>query len=133
MPLFSIFLSRSSKLYNSLEITLTLDPKSNIAWYYSFPIAISIFGIHASPSLEHLQPSPRLGPRMPYFTSGWRYSAQPCPRFLVFARIWAFIHPASPGHPRLSEARSGTPDETKKRQTASGPAVSARERIVPRH
>jgi hypothetical protein len=55
------------------------------------------------------------------------------PRFLVFARIWAFIHPASPGHPRLSEARSGTPDETKTRETASGPTVSARERVVPRY
>jgi hypothetical protein len=83
--------------------------------------------------LEHLQPSPRLGPRRPFFTSGRRNSAQPRPRFLVFARIWAFIHPASPGRPRLSEARSGTPDETKTRETASGPAVSARERVVPRH
>jgi hypothetical protein len=89
--------------------------------------------LKALQSLEHLQPSPCLGPRTPFFTSGRRYSAQPCPRFLVFARIWAFIHPASPDRPRLSEACSGNPDETKTRETASGPAVSARERVVPRH
>jgi hypothetical protein len=35
-------------------------------------------------------------------------------RFLVFVRIWAFIHPASPGHPWPSGARSGTPDERKR-------------------
>jgi hypothetical protein len=37
--------------------------------------------------------------------------AQSCPRFLIFARIWAFIHPVSPGHPRPPEARSGTPNK----------------------
>jgi hypothetical protein len=86
----------------------------------------SVF-LRASPAV------PRLGPRTPFFTSERRYSAQPRPRFLVFARIWAFIHPASPGHLRLSEARSGTLDETKTRETASRPRVSARERVVPRH
>jgi hypothetical protein len=40
------------------------------------------------------------------------------PRFLVFARIWAFIHPASPSHPRSPGARSGTLDETNVRETA---------------
>jgi hypothetical protein len=44
--------------------------------------------------------------------------AQLRPRFLVFAQIWAFIHPVSPGHPRPSGARSGTPDERNVRETA---------------
>jgi hypothetical protein len=44
--------------------------------------------------------------------------AQSRPRFLVFARIRAFIHPASPGHPRPSGARSGTSDERNARETA---------------
>jgi hypothetical protein len=35
-----------------------------------------------------------------------------------FARIWAFIHPASPGHPRPSGARSGTTNERNARETA---------------
>jgi hypothetical protein len=35
------------------------------------------------------------------------------PRFFIFPRIWAFIHPASPDHPRSPGARSGTPDERK--------------------
>jgi hypothetical protein len=52
-----------------------------------------------------------------FFSSGRRKTAQSCPRFLVFARIWAFIHPASPGHPRPPGARSGTPDETNARET----------------
>jgi hypothetical protein len=63
--------------------------------------------------LEHLQPFPRLGPRRPFFTSGRQYSAQSRPRFLVLHRIWALIHPASPGHPRSPGARSGTLDERK--------------------
>jgi hypothetical protein len=33
--------------------------------------------------------------------------------FLVLARMWAFNHPASPDHHRLTVARSGTPDDTK--------------------
>jgi hypothetical protein len=73
------------------------------------------------------------GPRQLIFSSGQRYLAQPRPRFLIFARIWDFIHPASPGHPRLFEACSGSPDETKMRETSSGPAVSARGRVVPHH
>jgi hypothetical protein len=68
--------------------------------------------------LEHLQPSPRLGPRWPFFTSRRRYSAQSRPRFLVFPWIWALIHSASPGHPRSPRARSGTPDE---RKAGTGP------------
>jgi hypothetical protein len=38
------------------------------------------------------------------------------PRFLVFARIWAFIHPVSPGHPRPPGARSGSLEETNARE-----------------
>jgi hypothetical protein len=63
--------------------------------------------------LEHLQPSPRLGPRQAFFSSGWRYSAQPRPRFLIFPRNRPLIHPESPGHPRPPGVRSGTPDERK--------------------
>jgi hypothetical protein len=54
-----------------------------------------------------------------FFSSGWRKTAQLCPRFLVFVRIWTFIHPASPGHPRPPGVRSGTPDETNARETPS--------------
>jgi hypothetical protein len=43
MSHFSIFLSRSSKSYNSLEMILTLYPKSNMAWCDSFLTSISIF------------------------------------------------------------------------------------------
>jgi hypothetical protein len=57
-------------------------------------------------------------PPAPFFSSGRRKTAQSRPRFLVFARIWAFIHLASPGHPRPSGARSGTPDERNARETA---------------
>jgi hypothetical protein len=39
------------------------------------------------------------------------------PRFLDFARIWVFIYLASPGHPRLSGARSRTPDKTQMCET----------------
>jgi hypothetical protein len=75
-------------------------------------------------------------PRRALFLSERRKSAQLRPRILVFARIWAFIHPASPGHPRPSGARSGTPDETNWREKAGknrarsrgscGPDLSAR-------
>jgi hypothetical protein len=51
MSHFSIFLSRSSKSYSSLERNLTLYPKSKIAWCDSFSTAISIFWIHTSLSL----------------------------------------------------------------------------------
>jgi hypothetical protein len=37
---------------------------------------------------------------------------QSWPRFLVFVRIWAFIYPVSPGHPRPPGARSGSSEET---------------------
>jgi hypothetical protein len=73
--------------------------------YFSQKIFFHI--IRASPAVA------RLGPRRPFFTSGRRYSVQSRPRFLVFPRIWAFIHPASPGHPRSPRARSETPDERK--------------------
>jgi hypothetical protein len=63
--------------------------------------------LRASPAV------PRLGPRRPFFTSGRWYSSQSRFRFLVFPRIWALIHPVSPGHPRSPGARSGTPDERK--------------------
>jgi hypothetical protein len=39
-------------------------------------------------------------------------------RFLVFPWIWAFIHSASPGHPRSPGVRSGTTDE---RKAGTGP------------
>jgi hypothetical protein len=56
-------------------------------------------------TLEHLQPRARRGSRHLFFSSGQRKTVQSRPRFLVLARIWAFIHPASPGHhvvwPRL--------------------------------
>jgi hypothetical protein len=58
-------------------------------------------------------------PRHPFFSSGRRKSAQSRPRILVFARIWAFIHPASPGHPRPSGVRSGTPNKRNARETAT--------------
>jgi hypothetical protein len=54
-----------------------------------------------------------------FFSSGRRKSAQSHPRILVFARIWAFIHLASPCHPRPSGARSGTPDERNAREKAT--------------
>jgi hypothetical protein len=79
-------------------------------------------------SLEHLQPRARRGPRHPVFSSGRRKRVQSRPRFLDFAQIWAFIHPASPGHPRLSRARSGTPDERNARETTK--KLSAR-RVAP--
>jgi hypothetical protein len=69
-------------------------------------------------SLEHLQPWSRRGPRRSFFSSRRRKMAQSRPSFLVFPRIWAFIHPASPGHPRSPGARSGTPDE---RKAGTGP------------
>jgi hypothetical protein len=68
------------------------------------------FKVRASPL------TPRRGPRQVFFSSGRRKSAQSRPRILVFARIWAFIHPASPGHPRPFGARSGTPDERNARE-----------------
>jgi hypothetical protein len=43
--------------------------------------------IFGSRDLEHLQPSPRLGPHRPFLTSGWRYLVQSRPRFLVSPRI----------------------------------------------
>jgi hypothetical protein len=86
--------------------------------------------------LEHLHSHARRGPRHAFFSSGRRKSAQSRPQILVFARIWAFIHPASPGHPRPSGARSGTPDERNAREKARkiparsrgscGPDLSAR-------
>jgi hypothetical protein len=78
----------------------------------------SVLNYHQTPKeLEHLQPWTRRGPDV-IFSSGWRKTAQSRPRFLVFARIWDFIHPASPGHPRPPRARSGTPDETNAQKTA---------------
>jgi hypothetical protein len=56
---------------------------------------------------------PASGPRQPFFSSGRRKMAQSRPRFLIFPRIWAFIHPVSPGHPWSPVARSWTPDERK--------------------
>jgi hypothetical protein len=58
-------------------------------------------------------------PSAPFFSSGRRKTARSRPRILVFVRIWAFIHPASPGHPRSSGACSGTPVERNARETAS--------------
>jgi hypothetical protein len=57
-------------------------------------------------------------------------AASPVPRFCPDL---AFIHPESPGHPLLFEARSGTTDKTKTRETSSGSVVSATERIVSHH
>jgi hypothetical protein len=75
-------------------------------------------------------------PRRPYFSSEWQKTVQSRPWILDFARIWAFIHPASPDQPWPSGARSGTPDETNWRETAEniharsrgscGPDLSAR-------
>jgi hypothetical protein len=45
-------------------------------------------------------------------------------RFLIFGRIWPFIHPVSPGHPRPPGTRSGTSDKRNARETAR--KVSAR-------
>jgi hypothetical protein len=50
---------------------------------------------------------PDEAPRQSFFSSGRRKTVQLRSRFLVFARIWAFIHPASPDHPRPPGARSG--------------------------
>jgi hypothetical protein len=90
-------------------------------------------------SVRALRASPLTRPTRPpagVFSSGRRKSAQSRPRILVFARIWAFIHPASPGHPRPSGARSGTPDERNAREKSGkirarshgscGPDLSAR-------
>jgi hypothetical protein len=54
--------------------------------------------------------------------------AQSHPQFLVFPWICAFIHPASPGHPRSPKACSRTPDE---RKAGDGLALSAREHPEP--
>jgi hypothetical protein len=72
-----------------------------------------ILGIRASPLTRPTRPPARV------FSSGRCKSAQSRPWILVFARIWAFIHPASPGHPRPSGARSGTPDERNAREKAT--------------
>jgi hypothetical protein len=88
---------------------------------------IMLYNVRASPAVP-----PTRAPDAVFYiwTAKFGPATPPVP---LFSRIWAFIHPASPGRPRLSEARSRTPDETKTRETASGPAVSARERVVPRH
>jgi hypothetical protein len=62
--------------------------------------------------------TPDEAPDTRFFSSGRRKSAQSRPRILDFAQIWAFIHLASPGHPRPSGARSSTPDERNARETA---------------
>jgi hypothetical protein len=59
-----------------------------------------------------------------FFSSGWRKMAQSRPRILVFARIWDFIHPASPCHPRPPGACSGSPEETKVRETSPARLVA---------
>jgi hypothetical protein len=75
-------------------------------------------GLELSIYLEHLHSDARRGPRHAFFSSGRYKSAQSRPRIIVFTRIWAFIHPASLGHPRPSGARSGTPDERNAREKA---------------
>jgi hypothetical protein len=69
-------------------------------------------GVRASPLTRPTRPP------TPVFLSGRRKSAQSRPRILDFAQIWAFIHLASPGHPRPSGARSSTPDKRNARETA---------------
>jgi hypothetical protein len=60
---------------------------------------------------------PDEAPRQSFFSSGRRKTVQLRSRFLVFARIWAFIHPASPDHPRPPGARSGSTEEINARET----------------
>jgi hypothetical protein len=63
-----------------------------------------------------LRAPPAVSPTRPpagIFLSGWRYSAQPCSRFLVFPWDRPLIHPESPGHPRPPGVHSRTPDERK--------------------
>jgi hypothetical protein len=66
--------------------------------------------------MRSIRASPAMNPTRPpaaFFSSGRRKMVQSRPRFLVFPRIWAFIHLASPDHPRSPGARLGTPDERK--------------------
>jgi hypothetical protein len=58
------------------------------------PVWSDAFGLRASLAVSPTRPPAAL------FSSGRQKMAQPRPRILVFARIWAFIHPASPCHPR---------------------------------
>jgi hypothetical protein len=68
--------------------------------------------------LKHLYSHARRGPRHAFFSSRRRKSTQSRFWILVFARIYTFIHPASPCYPRPSGTRSGTPDERNAREKA---------------
>jgi hypothetical protein len=76
-------------------------------------------------NLEHLHTHARRGLGHSFFSSGRRKSVQSGPRILVFARIWAFIHPASPGHPGLpGRARGLWTKETRAKRRRKFPRVA---------
>jgi hypothetical protein len=76
-----------------------------------------------SSALRASRPLPRRGSDITFFSFGRRYSAQSSPQFLVFLRIWIFIHPESPCHPVLGD--SG------REKSGEGAALSAREHANP--
>jgi hypothetical protein len=105
----------STSLY-LLQLVLLQQVLNLELYLFFFQVTSSVKGqditaLRASPATSPARPPP------PFFSSGWRKTVQLRPRFLVFARIWAFLHPASPGHFRPSGARSGTSDERNARET----------------
>jgi hypothetical protein len=75
----------------------------HISWVRYVPSLLDLFLMYSWTSLG-LRASPTMVPVRPpdaCFFIRTAKNGSVAPRFLVFARIWAFIHPASPDYPRL--------------------------------